>query len=117
MTAGQDFIKKIRPVGVAMFLMLFILFLVICFTARPDPLAGYEAQHDAAYYSQNDTTLGELKEELEANVFPKLTGVESCTISEGRLEVVIDSATFKDCRSALLKHFDESLFELVSNSN
>ena len=117
MTAGQDFVKKIRPFGAAMFLMLFVLFLVICFTARPDPLAGYEAPHDSTYYAQNDTTLGELKTELEANVFPKLTGVESCTISEGRLEIVIDSATFKDCRSALLKHFDKSLFELVSNSN
>ncbi len=117
MTTGQDFVKKIRPIGAAMFLMLFVLFLIICFTARPDPLSGYEAPHDSTYYTQNDTTLGELKTELETNVFPKLIGVESCTVSEGRLEIVIDSATFKDCRYALLKHFDKSLFELVSNSN
>ena len=117
MTAGQEFIKKIRPVGVAMFLMLFILFLVICFTSRPDPLAGYNAPHDSSYYAQSDATLGELKTELEANVFPKLVGEENCTVEDGKLVIVIDSASFKTCRSALVKHFDESLFEFVSNSN
>ena len=117
MTAGQEFIKKIRPLGVALFLMIFVLFLITCFTARPDPLAGYESPHDSQYYSQSDSTLGELKAELEANVFPKLIGVERSTVKDGRLELVIDSANFKTCRSAILKHFDASLFEFVSNSN
>ena len=117
MTTGQDFVKKIRPIGAAMFLMMFVLFLIICFTARTDPLAGYSAPHNLTYYSQNDTTLGELKTELEANVFTKLTGVESCTVKDGKLKIVIDSEYFKNCRSALLKHFDNSLFEFISSSN
>lgn len=117
MTTGQDFVKKIRPIGAAMFLMMFVLFLIICFTARIDPIASYEAPHDSTYYAQNDTTLGELKTELEANVFTKMTGEESCTIKDGKLEIVIDSEYFKNYRSALLKHFDKSLFELISSSN
>ncbi|PKM74365.1 MAG: hypothetical protein CVU91_00425 [Firmicutes bacterium HGW-Firmicutes-16] len=117
MTTGQDFVKNIRPIGAAMFLMMLVLFLIICFTARPDPLLGYEAPHDSTYYAQNDATLGELKTELETNVFAKLSGEESCTVKDGKLEIVIDSASFKSYRSALLKHFDGSLFELVSNQN
>ena len=32
MTAGQGFVKMIGPVGSAIFLIVFILFLVYCFT-------------------------------------------------------------------------------------
>lgn len=117
MTAGQDFVKKIRPIGAAFFLLALVLFLIICFTSRPDPLAGYKAPHDSTYYAQNETTLNELKAELEANVFPKLIGEESCIVKDDKLEIIIDSASFKTYRSALFKHFDSNLFELVSNSN
>ena len=117
MTTGQDFVKKIRPIGAAMFLLMFVLFLIICFTARVDPLAGYEAPHDSTYYAQSDASLGELKTELETNVFTKLTGVESCTVKDGKLEIVIDSATFKESRSTLLKHFDGGLFTFASDHN
>ena len=117
MSAGQDFAKKIGPIGGAFFLLLFVLFLVYCFTAKPNPLSGYQAPHDSTYYAQNDTTLSELKTELETNVFPKLTGEESSTVAEGKLEIVINSESFKTCRSAILRYYDDSLFEFVSNKN
>ena len=117
MSAGQDFAKKIGPIGSAFFLLLFVLVLVYCFTAKPSPLAGYQAPHDSTYYSQSDAALSELKAELETNVFPKLTGEESCTIVGGKLEIVFDSKSFKTCRSAILRYYDENLFEFVSNKN
>lgn len=117
MSAGQEFAKKIGPLGGAFFLLLFVLFLIYCFTAKPIPLPGYVAPHDSTYYAQNDTTLFELKSELETNVFPKLTGEESCTVKNGKLEIVIDSESFKTCRSAILRYYDDSLFEFIENVN
>jgi len=117
MTAGQEFVKKIRPVGVVMFLLLFVLYFVVCFTARPDPLAGYASPHDANYYAQNEQTLTELKTELETTVFPLLTGEERCKVKDGKLELVLDSTNYKASRSALLKHFDGNLFTFVKSSD
>jgi len=116
MSAGQAFVKKIGPFGSAFFLILFVVFLVYCFTAKPIPLVRYVSPHDSTYYAQSDATLGELKTELETNVFPKLTGEERCEVKDGKLEIVIDSENFKSCRSAILKHFDGGLFEFVSSS-
>ena len=113
MSAGQAFAKKIGPIGGAFFLLLFVLFLVYCFTAGTNPIPGYESPHDSSYYSQNNTTLAELKTELETNVFPKLEGIKDCQISNGKLAVTIDSVSYAKSRSAILKYYDESLFEFT----
>ena len=117
MSAGQEFVKKIRPLGVALFLILFVLFLYICFTAGANPIPGYESPHDSAYYSQNDSTLEELKTELEANVFPKLSGEENCSVADGKLSIVIESSSFATSRSAILRYYDESLFEFIKGES
>ena len=111
MSAGQDFAKKIGPFGGGFFLLLFVIFLVYCFTAGTNPIPGYAAPHESSYYSQNDTTLAELETELETNVFPKLSGEESCQIADSKLAVTLDSANFAKSRSAILKFYDKSLFE------
>jgi len=114
MTAGQDFVKKIGTFGSVFFLLLFVLFLAYCFTAKPAPLAGYVSPHDSTYYGQSDVTLSELKTELETNVFPKLSGNESCWISDSKLIVAIDQDSFAATRSAILNYYDESLFEFTN---
>ena len=114
MSAGQDFAKKIGPIGGAFFLLLFVVFLVYCFTAGTNPIPGYEAPHDSSYYSQNATTLSELKTELETNVFPKINGIEYCTLSTGKLEITIDNGSYTKSRSAILKFYDKSLFEFIN---
>ena len=111
MSAGQDFVKKIGTLGSIFFLLLFVLFLVYCFTLKPNPLAEYVSPHDSTYYGQSEATLGELKTELETNVFPKLSGNESCWISGNKLIVLIDQDSYKNTRSAILNYYDESLFE------
>ncbi|MDR1131126.1 MAG: hypothetical protein LBL15_01760 [Oscillospiraceae bacterium] len=113
MTAGQEFVKKIRPIGVVFFLTLFALFMYICFSSGANPIPGYEPPHDSAYYAQNVQTLTELKTELEANVFPALAGSISCRLEGGGLIIVIDKASFATTRSAIEKFYDGSLFTFV----
>ena len=117
MSAGQDFAKKIGPLGGAFFLLLFALFLIYCFTAKPNPLAGYTPPQLSSYYAQNETTLSELKTELETNVFPKLEGEESCTVKNGKLIIVTDGENLQSCRSALTRYYDESLFEFADRES
>ena len=117
MSAGQDFAKKIGPIGGGFFLLLFVIFLVYCFTAGTNPIPGYEAPHDSSYYSQNDTTLAELKTELETNVFPKINGIGDCQIVSDKLTITIDSANYSKSRSAILKYYDKSLFEFLKTDS
>lgn len=115
MTAGQEFVKKIRPVGVVFFLALLLLFLYICFTSGANPIPGYEPPHDSTYYAQSVQTLAELKTELETNVFPKLGSIEDCRIEQDRLVITIDRSRFATTRSAIEKFYDESLFTFVKS--
>ena len=113
MGTGQEFVKKIKPFGSFLFLLIFVLFLLICFTSGKKPIPGYESPHDSSYYSQNDVTLTELKSELEQNVFPHLKGITDSKVSNGKLVVTIESDSYAVSRSALLKYYDVSLFEFI----
>ena len=107
-SAGQEFVRKIKPIGAAMFLLMFVGVLIVCFTAGRDPIPGYSAPHDTAYYAEN---LGELQAELEASVFPVLETEAECFEENGVLVVVFPEENFAAPRSAVLRYFDESLFE------
>ena len=113
MGTGQEFVKKIKPFGSFLFLLVFVLFLLTCFTSGKNPIPGYKAPHESSYYSQNEKTLAELKTELNANVFPKLNGISNCSISEGKLIVVIEDESFAISRSAILRYYDKDLFEFL----
>lgn len=113
MTAGQDFVKKIRPVGVVLFLLLFVLFFYITLSSGANPIPGYTPPQDAAYYAQSARTLAELKAELEANVFSRVAGVTGCEIEDGKLVITIDGASFATTRSAIEKFYGDTLFVFV----
>ena len=106
MTAGQQFVKWIKPAGCGIFLVVFVLFLVMCFTAKA-PVEGYTIPHDSQYYAAH---LDELKTELETNLFPKLDGIEDCYISGDRLTIIIDSASFEESSGAITHYYGENLF-------
>lgn len=111
MNTGEDFVKKIGPFGCALFLALFVFFLIYCFTSAPaDPLKGYEAPFDSEYYVQSSETLQQLQTELESNVFPKLKGIISSEIKDYKLIITIKGDSFADSRDEILKYYDESLF-------
>ena len=110
-TAGQEFVKKIRPVGCVMFLLMGAVVVVFCLFAGRDPIPDYEAKHEAAYYVQSAQTMEELKAELEENVFPNVEGVLGSEISGDKLVITIEDKSFAVTRGAILRYYDISLFE------
>ena len=108
MTAGEDFIRKIRPIGCACFIILAILVTIICFTAGKDPIKGYSAPQSTEYYAGH---LEELKAELEENVFPNIDGVAGCEIDGSVVAVYLEKDDLAVSRSAILRYFDKSLFD------
>lgn len=112
MKAGEEFVKMIRPFGCVLFLVASVLILILCLTSGRDPIPGYESPHDTAYYTENAAATEELIQELNNRVFPELDGVLDCrTDEDGAVVITIDSACFAVTRSAILRYFDESLFE------
>ena len=107
MTAGQEFVKMLRPAGCIIFLIIFIAFLVMCFSAGGAPIEGYSVPHDSDYFAEH---MDELKAELEANVFPRLEGIEDCEIDGDALTVTIDSASFDESSSAITHYYRAELF-------
>ena len=108
MTAGQEFVRWIRPAGCVLFLVLAVAVGAVCLTAGRDPISDYEPAHDTAWYAQNPE---EFCEELEEEVFPHLSGVRDWRILEdGRVEVTVQEGQLAVTRAALLRYFDEALF-------
>ena len=106
MTAGEQFVKWIKPAGCVLFLGIFAAFLVICFTAKA-PVEGYTVPHDSQYYAQH---LDELKAALETNLFPRLEGIEDCYISGDKLKIIISDAGFEKSSKAITHYYGENLF-------
>lgn len=106
-TAGQDFLKKIGPAGCVLFLALFVLVTAICLTAGRDPVPGYEAPYENEYYVNH---LDELADELNTNFLPRLDTPAHAAVTGGTVTITVQDDTFVVVRSALLRHFDESLF-------
>lgn len=59
MTAGQEFVKKIGPFGSILFLLIFVAFLVICFT--PPKQAAEETEsppvEESEFYDESPAAL------------------------------------------------------------
>jgi hypothetical protein len=111
MSAGEQFVKWLRPAGCVLVLAVAVLVTVICLTSGRDPIPGYEAPQDTTYYAQH---LDELQDELEENVFPQLEGVQDCRIEGDKLAVTVAGHTFAKTRAAILRYYDLSLFAFIS---
>ena len=108
-TAGQAFVKSIRPAGMALFLLLAVLVTAICLTSGRDPIPGYRAPETTEYYAAHPDALAA---ELESNVFPALPEYAMAAEAlDNAVAVTIDSDHFVAGRAALLRYFDESLFD------
>lgn len=106
-TAGQSFVKAIRPLGCALFLVLFVLVTAVCFSSAKKPIPGYEPPHDTAYYAAD---LPALVQELEENVFPALEYPMTAEITGDVITVTVGAEDFFQGRAAVLRYFDQSLF-------
>ena len=109
MGTGEGFVKKIGYVGCAIFLGIFVLFLVTCFTTKP-PVEGYKAPNSSEYYAAH---LDELKAELEDHLFPKLDGVTDCTVSDGVLCITLAAESFEETAEAITHYYAKELFSFL----
>lgn len=108
--SGQWLWKNLKPFGCILCLVIMVLTIGICLTAGKDPIPGYEAPADSSYYAEH---LDALEAELEANVLPHLDGIVSCETADNRLVITIAEANFAASRGAVLRYFDDGLFEFV----
>ena len=104
LTAGQSFVKSIKPAGCALFLLLAVLVTAVCLTSGRDPIPGYVPPEPASY-AQDMPTLARV---LEEQVFPALPDYEmSAYVTGDKVTVTIDDAHFVVGRAAVLRYFDE----------
>ena len=108
MTAGESFVKAIKPIGCVMFLLLFVLFLVFCFSAKP-PLEDYERPNTNEYYSEH---IDELEQELETNMFPLLEGIEDCFVSGDKLTIIISGDDYEESSGIITHYYGKELFDI-----
>lgn len=108
MTAGQDFVRMLKPVGCAVFLIIFAAFLVICFTAGDNaPVKGYLPPHDTDYYSEH---LDELCAHLEDTLLPQLNPGAECRVEGDKVVVTADSEHIDSVKTALVHYYTDALF-------
>lgn len=111
MSAMEAFLKKIGPVGCGIFLLLMVLFFVLCITQGRDLLKGYEPSHDGTYYEEHPESLAE---EIETRVVPLLPSIRSAVLTEDgtAVTVTVEEGDFFPVRRSLLRHFPASLLVL-----
>ena len=107
MTAGQSFVKAIRPLGCVMFLALAVLVVAVCLSSGRKPIPGYEPPLTTEQYAAD---LYALEAELEENVFPALDYEMSAEVTADSVTVTVENENFVAGRAAILRYFDESLF-------
>ena len=108
MTAGESFVKMLKPAGCILFLLLFVIFLIFCFTAKA-PLEGYVKPQTTEYYL---THLEELEQELETNMFPRLEGIEDCYVNGDRLTIIISSDDYEESSGIITHYYGKELFDI-----
>ena len=112
----EDFLKKIGPFGMALILILSAVGTYLAFTIDLGVPQRYLSLHDTEYYSSSAGTMAELLEELRENVFPSLEGItEAYVLPGGKLiRIRVTAEQYGRVRAAILRDFDESLFEFES---
>ncbi|NCB50465.1 MAG: hypothetical protein EOM54_01100 [Clostridia bacterium] len=111
MNPGQEIVKWLKPAGCALVLIITALVMIMLFTSGKDPVEGYAAPQTSEYYAGHTE---ELKAELEQNFFPRITGVGDCEITdEGKLRIILTGEDFAVARSAILRYYDDTLFEFI----
>lgn len=107
LTAGEAFVKNIRPLGCVMFLALAVLVTAICLTSGRKPIPGYKPPLTTAEYAAD---LPALEAELEEHVFPALEYDMTAEVTGNTVTVTVEDENFVAGRAAILRYFDEALF-------
>lgn len=109
MTAGESFVKAIKPIGCVLFLILFAAFMVFCFTGEAPLGDKYSCPHTTKYYSEH---LDEFEKELEDNLLPLVDGVEDCRINGDKVTIVIAPDSFEASSKIITHYYGNTLFDI-----
>lgn len=107
---GFQIVRWLRPGGAALVLLLGILFVVQCFMTGREPVKGYQAQHDTAYYTAHPDVLAD---ELNDDLLPKVDADAVARVTDGIVTVTVPHDTYITTRAAVLRYYDTSLLEFV----
>ena len=105
---GFQIVRWLKPFGSGLVLLIFILFLVYAFSTGREPIKGYEAPHDGAYYARH---LDELADELNGTVLALVDPNASAEVTGDTVTVTIPSDSFVVTRAAVLRYFDSQLVQ------
>jgi Ca2+/Na+ antiporter len=109
MTAGEGFVKAIKPIGCILFLILFVVFMVFCFTSEAPLGDKYTCPQTTEYYSEH---LDEFEQELETNLLPLIDGIEDCRISGGKITIVISPDCFDASSQIIYHYYGKAIFDI-----
>lgn len=107
-TPGQQWAKRLGVLGGVVVLLFSLNFVLTMLTAGPEAIPGYVPAQTDAYYALYPE---QLRQELEEQVFPYVSGVEYCQVEDGKLVVGIRSRDFIETRAVIVNLFDQTLFE------
>ncbi len=107
---GFQIVRWLRPGGAAIVLIIFILFLVFCFSSGRAPIKGYQPPEDSEYYAQH---LDKLAQELNDVVLPQIDENASAQVTGDTVTVSTTHDAYVTTRAAVLKYFDRTLVEFA----
>ena len=110
---GFQIVRWLRPGGAAIVLIVFVLFLVFCFSSGKAPIKGYEPPQDTEYYAEH---LDELASELNDVVLPQIDESASAEVTGDTVTVTASHDSYVTTRAAVLKYFDRTLVEFKEAS-
>ena len=109
MTAGQSFVKAIKPFGCVLFLILFAVFMVFCFTSKAPLGDKYTCPQTTEYYSEH---LDEFEQELKTNLLPLVDGIEDCRRSGDKITIIIAPESFHASSQIIYHYYGKALFDI-----
>lgn len=109
MTAGQSFVKAIKPFGCVLFLILFAVFMVFRFTSKAPLGDKYTCPQTTEYYSEH---LDEFEQELKTNLLPLVDGIEDCRRNGDKITIVIAPESFDASSQIIYHYYGKTLFDI-----
>lgn len=108
---GFQIAGRLKLGGCILVLVLTAAALIILLTSGTEPIKGYKPPMSSEYYG---THMDEFRAELEENVFPRLKNVESWSVKDGKMYIVLTGEDYAVARAALLHYYSGDLFVFAS---
>ena len=107
---GFQIVRWLRPGGAAIVLLIFVLFLVFCFSSGRAPIKGYAPPESPEYYAAHPNALAD---ELNDVVLPQIDEAASAEVTGDTVTVSTTHDAYVTTRAAVLKYFDRTLVEFA----